>query len=115
MNLRGGFINWTAEEYEELCDYDFSLQNVSKEAWKKCSSIVHDFCYDYLNEGQLSDLREMNREEKIGFGIDLYQSLMYDPLIMDGKFRDAVKKFPSINAFSCVGKSVDGDVRVFFE
>ena len=115
MNLRGGSTNLTEEEYGEICNYSFSVRNVEAEAWEKCSSIVSDFCYDYLTESQLNAVREMSRDEKIGFGIDLYQSLMYDSHIMDEKFRDTVKKFPGISASPSIDKSVDGDVRVFFE
>ena len=111
----GEFINLTDREYEELCDYDFTVRNVSDEALDKCVSTVGRFCREYLTEEQRQELQRLGRNEGIGFGIDLYQSLMYDPHIVGEEYREAVKKFPPIDATPTIGESVDGDIRVFFE
>ena len=113
---RGGkFTNLTDSEFEEVCDYDYSADNVDDKSLERCFSIVDNFCYDYLDEEQLSAIRQLGGNDRKSFGMDLYQALVYDSEIMDKRFRDAAKKFPSVDASAGIGESVDDDIRVFFE
>ena len=105
----------TEDECHELSEHDLTWKNVSAEALQKCISIVMDFCTNFLDNDKLSVVKAMGKNEQIGFGIDLYQSIMYDHYIMREDFRDAVERFPSLDASPSIDLSVDGDVRVFFE
>ena len=106
---------FSEEEYEKLRYYDFTAKNISDEAVGKCVSLVDEFFGDYLNDGQKRKIDGMDREEQISFGIDLYHSMLYDNCIMDEEFRPAVNKFHPVDASASIGKSVDDDIRVFFE
>ena len=101
--LKDGYMeenakDYTGEEYEGICNYGYSAENIDDKSMKSCLAIVDNFCYDYLSKEYLSIIREMNKKEKKGFGIDMYRALLYYTYIMDEQFREAAKKFPFVNA-----------------
>ena len=102
-------------DYQELCEYDFTVRSISPEALLKSNFLIEEFFNNALNDGQRRNIANMDREQKIGFGIDLYQSLLYDNYIMSEEFRPAVTNFHPVDASPSIGMSVDGDVRIFFE
>ena len=107
--------DFSEADYKELCEYDFTVKNISPEALLKSNSIIDEFFSKALNDGQRRNIANMDREQKIGFGIDLYQSLLCDNYIMSEEFRPAVTNFHPVDASPSIGMSVDGDIRIFFE
>ena len=108
-------LGLTENQYKELRDYGFSARNISPEAVERCGKIVDDFTAYALDDKQREQVNAMNREEQIGFGIDLYQSLLYDYTIIGKEFCAAVSAARTIDESGHIGESVDGDIRIFFE
>lgn len=108
-------LGFTQSQYDELKDYGFSTKNISPEAVEKCGQIVDDFTAYALDDSQREKVNAMNREEQIGFGINLYQSLLYDYTIIGKEFCAAVSAARTVDESGHIGESVDGDIRIFFE
>ena len=103
----------TEQDYADICERTFAVNNIDTEGVKTAFAIVDDFL-SALNQNKRQILRKQSEEGLIDFGIGLYYALMYDRNIINPTFRHDVAGFPSLYETACIGESVYGDIRVFF-
>ena len=102
------------EDYTSLCSYDFTAKNLSPEVVEKCTAILGDFRSNLSSE-QKESIKEMEEDEQISLGFDIYNTLVRGIFCLDEEYEPIVKAMTAVNAMPCIGKDDNGAVRIFFK
>ena len=107
-------LGFSEKEYAKVERVAFSPENVDADSVNYAIGIVDSFFAD-ADEAQKKLVEDMTDNQKLAFGVDLFFAVLYDSNILDDAFFSAVNAMPHVDASGSIGKSTEGDVRVFFE